>query len=236
VPRPTGDEVERLLEAADLVTRARTPVEFDYRGNVVDAHAPEMPTRFAKQLGQVVRGAVAIGVPRHQALRLAIRCARDSMPPLRLAIVDDVAKNSNSTPSDVRKRVGKPWTTIDRQMQALHMLEVLDCEEAAYGDKTRWLYSLAEGINPAALDPKTIPESSPDSAIPSPREAADDPPDEATSPYTYVGFAKSGEDSRGAGMGNGHGKRACTARWEACTNQNCLVFKSCVQAYQERQS
>src|SRR5215211_3598149 len=75
VPRPTGDEAERLLEAADIVTRARTAVDIDYRGNVVDAHAPEMPTRFAKQLGQVVRGAVALGVPRRDALRLAIRCA-----------------------------------------------------------------------------------------------------------------------------------------------------------------
>ena len=78
-------------EAADLVTLARTGVEYDYRGDVIDAHAPEMPTRFAKQLTQIVRGAVAIGMNRGNALRLAIRCARDSMPPLRLAIIDDLS-------------------------------------------------------------------------------------------------------------------------------------------------
>lgn len=45
----------------------------------------------------------------------------------------------------MRRRLNKPWRTVDRQMQALHMLEVLDCEEEPYGDlKTRWLYSLAE--------------------------------------------------------------------------------------------
>ena len=81
----TDDETERLLAAADLVTLARTGVEYDYRGDVIDAHAPEMPTRFAKQLTQIVRGAVAIGMDRADALRLAMRCARDSMPPLRLA-------------------------------------------------------------------------------------------------------------------------------------------------------
>jgi hypothetical protein len=34
--------------AADLVALARNGVEFDYRCGVIDAHAPEMPTRFAK--------------------------------------------------------------------------------------------------------------------------------------------------------------------------------------------
>ncbi len=70
------------MDAADIVTRARTGIDYDYRGDVVDAHEPEMPTRFAKQLGQVVRGAAALGVSRHDALRLAIRCARGSIPPL----------------------------------------------------------------------------------------------------------------------------------------------------------
>ena len=46
----------QLLAAANLVTLARTGVESDYRGDVIDAHAPEMPTRFAKQLTQIVRG------------------------------------------------------------------------------------------------------------------------------------------------------------------------------------
>jgi Domain of unknown function (DUF3854) len=200
VPRPTGWGAERLLDAADLVTRARTAVDIDYRGDVVDAHAPEMPTRFAKQLGQVVRGAVALGMPRRDALQLAIRCARDSIPPLRRIIIDDVAKNPGSTASDVRKRTGKPWTTIDRQLKALHMLEVLDCDEVAYGDKEekhRWLYSLADGINPDALDPDSISESSPDSATPSSREPAVSRADEDTSLFPYVGIAKSGEDSRG---------------------------------------
>ena len=60
----TDDEGERLLVAADLVTLARTGVDYDYKGDVIDAHAPEMPTRFMKQLVQVVRAAVAIGMDR----------------------------------------------------------------------------------------------------------------------------------------------------------------------------
>lgn len=160
----TDSETDVLLAAADLVTLARTGVEYDFRGDVVDAHAPEMPTRFAKQLAQVMRGAAAIGIDRGAALKLAIRCARDSMPPLRLAIIDDVAKNPDSSTADIRKRLGKPRATVDRQLQALHMLTVLECDEQeiqwAGRDATRWSYRLAGGIDPTALDPKSVPEIS----------------------------------------------------------------------------
>lgn len=161
----TDAEEDALLAAADLVTLARTAVEYDYRGDVVGAHAPEMPTRFAKQLTQVVRGAVAIGMDRSGALRLAIRCARDSMPPLRLAIIDDLAAHPCSSTAHVRKRLDQPRSTVDRQLQALHMLGVATVDEEEYSpDKVRWLYSLSEHITPTALNPK----SSPDLAVPTP--------------------------------------------------------------------
>jgi hypothetical protein len=157
-PQPTElteAETDVLLAAADLVTLARTGVEFDYQGNVVDADAPEMPTRFAKQLAQVVRGGVAIGLDRRDALRLAIRCARDSLTPLRLAILDDVAAHPGASTAEVRKRLDRPRTTIDRQLQALHMLGVLDCDEEDItwrGEPAhRWRYRLSPGIDPGAL-------------------------------------------------------------------------------------
>ena len=52
-----------MIKLANVVTWARTGVERDYKGAVVEAHAPEMLTRFGKQLGQVVRGAVSLGMP-----------------------------------------------------------------------------------------------------------------------------------------------------------------------------
>jgi hypothetical protein len=150
-PELTDTEKQRILAAADLVTLARTAVEHDYRGDVVDAHAPEAPTRFAKQLGQVARGGIAIGLRRDAALRLAIRCARDSMPPLRLRIIDDLAKNPHSSTTEVRKRIEKPRATTDRQLQALHMLGVVSCDEIEYAERPRWYYSLADGIDPSSL-------------------------------------------------------------------------------------
>jgi hypothetical protein len=147
----TKVDTETLLMAADLVTLARTAVERDYRGDVIDAHAPEMPTRFAKQLSQIVRGGLAIGMDHDDALRLAIRCARDSMPPLRLAIIEDLENNPHSTASDVRVRLHKPRATVDRELQALHMLGLAECDETDYGEKKRWYYSLAPDVRPEVL-------------------------------------------------------------------------------------
>jgi hypothetical protein len=173
----TDQETDDLLMAANLVTLARTGVEYDYRGDVIDAHAPEMPTRFGKQLAQIVRGGISIGIARDRALNLALRCARDSMPPLRLLIMEDIAKHPHSTSTDVRKRINKPRATVDRQLQALHMLEVLDVDEIedtiAGKPYQRWYYSLADGMEPEALSPKPLPDLSVSTPSPKGREDQD---------------------------------------------------------------
>jgi hypothetical protein len=159
------DEKTKLLNAADIVTRSRTAVELDYMRNVIDSHAPEMPTRFAKQLVQVVRGCVALGIDREKAMKLAIRCARNSMPPLRSLILCDVALHPGTTVGQTRKRIGKPWQTTKRMMDALTMLKLLECDEvevtdsadASYDEskkedrRRKWLYQLADGIDRTAL-------------------------------------------------------------------------------------
>lgn len=160
---PDDDEAARILAAADLVTLARTAVDVDYRGNVIDAHAPEMPTRFAKQLAQIFRGAVAIGLSRADALALAIRVARDSMPPLRLEILEDVAAHEWTPLRDVVKRVDKPRSTVDRQLQALHLLGLLTVDDelaiAAGGrEMTTWRYTLAPGVDVSSIA-LTTPET-----------------------------------------------------------------------------
>ncbi|MGK2880440.1 MAG: hypothetical protein ACSLE6_06465 [Mycobacterium sp.] len=159
----TEAEAERLLDAADLVTLTRTGVEYDHRGEVIDAHAPEMPTRFAKQLAQVFRGGIAVGMTREAALALAIRAARDSVPPLRLAIIDHLAAHPGDGTSDVRKRLDKPHTTVDRQLRSLHMLGVITCSESDGRDQRRgWSYRLNDGVRPDAL---ALTEMSPEMSV-----------------------------------------------------------------------
>src|SRR5262249_51799825 len=132
----------------------RTAVERDYRGDIIDAHAPEMPTRFAKQLAQMVRGGSALGMSRKIALQLALRCASDSIPRLRLEILLDLASNPRSRVIDVARNTGKPYRTIRRELEGLHTLGLLLCEEeqsVADENKTVWRYSLANGFDRATL-------------------------------------------------------------------------------------
>lgn len=158
----TPQETEVLLEAANIVTLVRTGVDYDHRGDVIDAHAPEMPTRFAKELAQVVRGGIALGMTRPDALRLAIRCARDSMPPLRLAILGDVAAHPYAATKEVRQRLGKPRATVDRQLQALLMLGVLTVQEEPIqhrgADSIQWRYTVAADIDSRAIDANSVPD------------------------------------------------------------------------------
>jgi hypothetical protein len=150
------DDENVIVRAADIVTLARTAVETDYRGDVVNAHDPEMPTRFAKQLTQIMRGAIAIGMTRLEALQLVIRCARDSMPRLRLDVLRDVADNPDTKVIDVRRRLQRPRATVDRVLQSLHFLGLLTCreEEMERDDKLPIYlrhYSLADGIDLGVL-------------------------------------------------------------------------------------
>jgi len=147
----TDDDMDELLSAADLVTLARTAVERDYQGKVVEAHAPEMPTRFAKMLGQIVRGALALGLGHGEALSLAHRVASDSLPPLRLLLLGDVAAYPGATTQDVTRRVQKPRSTVDRVLQELHVLGLLTVADAPPGMQG-WRYRLSEQVNVDALD------------------------------------------------------------------------------------
>jgi hypothetical protein len=193
VPQLDKDDKRRILRAANLVTLARTAVDHDYRGDVIDAHAPELPTRFGKQLTQVFRGAVIIGLTRQAALRLAIRCARDSMPPLRLEIIDDLAENPDATTADIRKRLHTPRNTVDRQLQAMQILRVVDVDEDRrnqYGT-VEWHYSLAADIDPGCL---TVPKLADRLAVPEIYISATDTEEEereqedntSTHPPTYI--------------------------------------------------
>jgi hypothetical protein len=147
----TGDQAQSLVGMADVVTRARTSVERDYQGNPAWAHALEMPTRFAKQLVQLVRGGLVLGMTETDAMDAAARACRDSMPPLRRVILADVTANPHTTTAESVKRVQLPRQTVDRTLQELHLLGLLEVDGIAWGESVRWTYSLAPAADPAAV-------------------------------------------------------------------------------------
>jgi hypothetical protein len=102
----------------------------------------------------MIRGGVALGMTRATAMRLALRCARDSIPQLRLEILLDLAHNPRSRAIDVSRNITKPLRTVRRELEALHMLALLRCDEersVVDENKTIWRYSLADAFDRATL-------------------------------------------------------------------------------------
>jgi predicted transcriptional regulator len=146
----TDEVMGVLLGVADLVTLARTAVERDHRGEVTEAHAPEAPTRFAKMLGQLVRGCLAIGTDADAALTVALRVAGDSIPPQRLVVLADLVTNPGTTTADVIQRVQRPRTSVHRVLQELHILGLLNVDDTSGRGGGR--YSLSRRVDLVALD------------------------------------------------------------------------------------
>lgn len=160
-PELTDGESRRIFRAANLASYARTAVDTDFKGDVIDAHAPEGPARLAKQLTQLFRGLYVVGVDRRRAMQLVIRCARDCMPPLRLQVLEYLAEHPESLTSDVRKGIQKPHATVDRVLQALVALGLVEQDESSERVKAvanngkSWRFTLAKDVDVSVL---AIPE------------------------------------------------------------------------------
>ena len=63
-------------------------------------------------------------------------------------ILQDIAEHPGSRATDVRKRLQRPHNTVDRELQALHILGLLVQEEAS---GTGWIYSLTSAVEPETL-------------------------------------------------------------------------------------
>lgn len=147
----TRDETEAVLDLADLISRARSPVERDYKGEPLFAHALEAPTRLAKQLVQLARGGLALGMDREDAMSVVERCAADTMPPMRRDVLLDVAANPDTPTAEVVRRLQVPRKTVDRLLQELQLLGLLTVDSIEHGEHIRWIYSLAPDVSRPAL-------------------------------------------------------------------------------------
>ena len=96
--------------------------------------SPEVPTRIVKQLAQIVRGGMAIGMPKPEAMALAMRIAHDCLPPLGSRIIADMlSHNGISTPRNTRGRLNMPYNTVSREFKAMNMLGVLVESKSYHG-------------------------------------------------------------------------------------------------------
>ena len=140
----TNLEKHQLLRMADFVTLARTTVRHDSRGNPTEPHAPEAPTRLAKMLGQLLRGALAVGLSREAALQVAVRAAGDSLLPLRRDVLTDLLLHPSSRSSEIATRTKRSGTAVSRELEEQRLLGLAETKPAAGRGN---LYSLASSVD-----------------------------------------------------------------------------------------
>lgn len=87
-------------------------------------------------------------------MSIVVRCAHDSILPLRVSILLDVFAHPDAVPSDVQQRLDKPRTTVDRALQDLHVLGLLRYTAAkpAFTDKASWRYKIRNEIDEEVLE------------------------------------------------------------------------------------
>jgi hypothetical protein len=117
---------EPLILLADVVTRARSGVARDgYSREVLYLPQPEAPTRLAKQLAQLGAAALAIGVSQSEAWQLVRKIGWDSVPAVRCAVIDCLARQEEPVPyAQIEEETGLPDKTVRRVVEdvvALHL-------------------------------------------------------------------------------------------------------------------
>jgi hypothetical protein len=138
----TAHVESELLEIASLVTRARTAVEMDRHGNVEYAHAPEMPTRFLKQLVMLFRGALIAGMTYGEARDLTLRVARDCMPPHRRFLLRRLLIGTTTVAEVCAQEQQLSSMTARRNLEALRMLGLVVRSKDEEVEKAPYEYTL----------------------------------------------------------------------------------------------
>jgi hypothetical protein len=89
---------------------------------------------------------------------------RDSMPPIRLDVLADVAANPGTTTTDCARRLQRPRQTTDRALQELQLLNLIQVDRkpsfsAAQSASTGWLWRLSPDVPFDALGYMATPQS-----------------------------------------------------------------------------
>lgn len=126
---PSQKVTDELTPVANLVALARSACETDFKGFPLEAHDPEMPTRLIKQLKQLVRGALAIGLSEPMAIAVALKVARDTIPPGRWKVLSFLLKHPGSDATVVMEQCNMAWQTARNRLEELRLMGLVQMKK-----------------------------------------------------------------------------------------------------------
>jgi hypothetical protein len=144
----------RLVDLADIVTRARSGVARDhYSREILYLPEPEAPTRFAKQIAQLMAAMIRIGVEESEAWRLAQKVGWDSVPAVRTTLLRILLTAECAlSRAQLQERSGLPDTTVRRVEEDLVVLGLADHRK---NDSGKWMVEASQVITDYGAMPTT---------------------------------------------------------------------------------
>ena len=176
-----GDTRIGLIGLASLVSQARSPVHRDWGGEIELIGDAEAPTRIIKQLGQLWRACGVLGLGHDESWEVVRRCALDSIPKLRGAVVRFLEGcKEPATTTAVGVGVVHPTKTVKRALEDLAAHRVVNRKSAGQGKADTWeLSGLARswidavGTWPEMLEPPVTSDDTDAGDITSPEPPGD---------------------------------------------------------------
>lgn len=136
-----GDSRKRLVSLANFAIFCRTPVQRDpYKHDITGVSKPEAPGRFITAIQQLLQGMRLIGIKEEEAWRVTCRIAMDSMPELRLRIIQALSTHKKDELSygtiEMAEHLQYPSTPIRRCLEDLEALRMV--ERTTDGKEHQW--------------------------------------------------------------------------------------------------
>ena len=129
-----GVESNRIFAIASLVVASRSVVARDsHSKEVVDVSQREAPTRLAGALGQFYLGLEMIGLPEPERWRIAGKVALDSMPQLRLRLIEALREGGGGRSGILKETLQCSAGTVRRVAEDLEIHGVV--EKVLKGDR-----------------------------------------------------------------------------------------------------
>ena len=161
-PTPLSEEEARdINKVVSLVVALRGPIERDRVSREIEnIYGKEGTGRLGLTLERLLGGLTAIGVERSTALDVIKRVALDSVPPIRRAAYECVAKYHDVETADVAIELGLPTGTTRRALEELAAYDLVERHKLKK-NKDQWKAIDPQGApapkpaKPATPDPET---------------------------------------------------------------------------------
>lgn len=142
LPEIPEDVQEMLIELADFITQARTPVERNFKDEVILAPAWEMPMRVNSMFQKVVQTMIHISddqklTDTHR--EAIIRIAFDSIPKQVYLPLIELAKHKGCSTKGVAQELNYPSETVKKWLEWININKICDRRQIAPGKPDMWV-------------------------------------------------------------------------------------------------